>query len=37
MGKKPLALYFLFKEINALKRQLKPKKTASNKKSTKEG
>jgi hypothetical protein len=34
-GKKSLA--FLFKEINALKRQLKPEKTASSKKSTKEG
>jgi hypothetical protein len=37
MGKKPLALYFLFKESNALKRKLKTEKTASNKKSTKEG
>jgi hypothetical protein len=37
--KKPLAFLFLFKEINALKRQLllKPEKTASSKKSTKEG
>jgi hypothetical protein len=34
-GKKSLA--FLFKEINALKRQLKPEKTAGSKKSTKEG
>jgi hypothetical protein len=34
-GKKYLA--FLFEEINALKRQLKPEKTASSKKSTKEG
>jgi hypothetical protein len=29
--------YFLFEEINTLKRQLKPEKTASSKKSTKEG
>jgi hypothetical protein len=34
-GKKSFA--FLFEEINALKRQLKPEKTASSKKSTKEG
>jgi hypothetical protein len=34
-GKKPLA--FLLEEINALKRQLKPEKTTSSKKSTKEG
>jgi hypothetical protein len=31
-GKKSLALNFLFEEINALKRQLKPEKTASSKK-----
>jgi hypothetical protein len=30
--KKSLAFNFLFKEINALKRQLKPEKTASSKK-----
>jgi hypothetical protein len=36
-GKKSLALLVLFKEINALKRQLKPEKTASSKNSTKEG
>jgi hypothetical protein len=36
-GKKSLALCFPFKVINALKRQLKPEKTASSKKSTKEG
>jgi hypothetical protein len=36
--KKSLAfLFFLFEEINALKRQLKPEKTPSGKKSTKEG
>jgi hypothetical protein len=34
-GKKSLA--FLFEEINALKRQLKPEKTTSSKKSSKEG
>jgi fatty acid-binding protein DegV len=34
-GKKSFA--FLFEEINALTRQLKPEKTASSKKSTKEG
>jgi hypothetical protein len=34
-GKKSLA--FLFEEINALKRQLNPEKTASSKKKTKEG
>jgi hypothetical protein len=34
-GKKSLP--FLFEEMNALKRQLKPEKTASSKKSTKEG
>jgi hypothetical protein len=34
-GKKSLA--FLFEEINALKRQLKPEKTASSKKRSKEG
>jgi hypothetical protein len=32
-GKKSLALLFLFEEINELKRQLKPEKTASSKKS----
>jgi hypothetical protein len=31
-GKKSLAFLFLFEEINALKRQLKPEKTASSKK-----
>jgi hypothetical protein len=31
-GKKYLALYFLFEKINALKRQLKPEKTANSKK-----
>jgi hypothetical protein len=31
------SLAFLFEEINALKRQLKPEKTASSKKSIKEG
>jgi hypothetical protein len=36
-GKKSLALLVLFEEINALKRQLKPEKTASSKKSYKEG
>jgi hypothetical protein len=36
-GKKSLALLFLFKEVNALKRQLKPEKTASSKKRNKEG
>jgi hypothetical protein len=36
-GKKSLAFPFLFKEIHALKRQLKPEKTASNKKRNKEG
>jgi hypothetical protein len=34
-GKQTLA--FLFKEINAIKRQLKPEKTASSKKGTEEG
>jgi hypothetical protein len=34
-GKKSLA--FLFEEIDAPKRQLEPEKTASSKKSTKEG
>jgi hypothetical protein len=34
-GKKSLA--FLFEEINALKRQLKPEKTTSSKKRNKEG
>jgi hypothetical protein len=33
-GKKSLVFLFLFEEINALKRQLKPEKTASNKKIT---
>jgi hypothetical protein len=36
-GTKKKSLAFLFEEINALKRQLKPEKTASSKKSTKEG
>jgi hypothetical protein len=38
-GKKPSAILFLFEEINELKRQLrlKPEKTSSSKKSTKEG
>jgi hypothetical protein len=36
-GKKSLAIHFLFEEINAPKRQLKPEKTTSSKKSTKEG
>jgi hypothetical protein len=31
------SLAFLFEEMNALKRQLKPEKTASTKKSTKQG
>jgi hypothetical protein len=31
-GKKSLAISFIFEEINALKRQLKPEKTASSKK-----
>jgi hypothetical protein len=31
-GKKSLAMFLLFEEINALKRQLKPEKTASSKK-----
>jgi hypothetical protein len=35
-GKKSLAFLFLFEEINALKRQLKPEKTASIKKRNKE-
>jgi hypothetical protein len=35
--KKSLAFLFLFEEINALKRQLKPEKSASSKKSNKEG
>jgi hypothetical protein len=34
--KKSLAFVFLFEEINAIKRQLKPEKTASSKKITKE-
>jgi hypothetical protein len=33
-GKKSLAFLFLFEEINALKRQLKPEKIASSKKRT---
>jgi hypothetical protein len=33
-GKKSLAFLVLFEEINALKRQLKPEKTASSKKRT---
>jgi hypothetical protein len=36
-GKKSLAFLVLFEEINALKRQLKPEKTASSKKGIKEG
>jgi hypothetical protein len=36
-GKKSLAFLVLFEEINALKRQLKPEKTVSRKKSAKEG
>jgi hypothetical protein len=36
-GKKSLAFLFLFEEINAPKSQSKPEKTASSKKSTKEG
>jgi hypothetical protein len=36
-GKNSLAFSFLFEEINVLKRQLKPEKTASSKKSFKEG
>jgi hypothetical protein len=36
-GKNSLTFIFLFEEINSLKRQLKPEKTASSKKSTKEG
>jgi hypothetical protein len=38
-GKKSLEFLVLFEEVNALKRQLqlKPEKTASSKKSTKEG
>jgi hypothetical protein len=34
---KSLVFNFLFEEINALKRQLKPEKTASSKKSNNEG
>jgi hypothetical protein len=34
--KQSLGLLFLFEEINPLKRQLKPEKTASSKKRTKE-
>jgi hypothetical protein len=36
-GKKSLAFLVLFEEINAFKRQLKPGKTASSRKSIKEG
>jgi hypothetical protein len=36
-GKKSLAFLFLFEEIHALKRQVKPEKTASSKKKIKEG
>jgi hypothetical protein len=36
-GKKALAFLFLFEEIKALKRQLKPEKTASSKKRNKQG
>jgi hypothetical protein len=36
-GRSLLPLCFLFEEINALKRQLKPEKTVSNKKRNKEG
>jgi hypothetical protein len=36
-GKKSLTFLFVFEEINALKRQLKPEKTASSKKKNKEG
>jgi hypothetical protein len=36
-GSRKKSLAFLFEEINALKRQLKPEKTASSKKSNKEG
>jgi hypothetical protein len=35
--KKSLAFLAIFEEINALKRQLKPEKNESSKKSTKEG
>jgi hypothetical protein len=35
-GPRKKSLSFLFEEINALKRQLKPEKTANSKKSTKE-
>jgi hypothetical protein len=34
--KKSLAIYFFFKEFNALKRQMIPEKTASSKKRNKE-
>jgi hypothetical protein len=37
LGKKSLASCLLFEEINALKRQLKPEKTARSMKKTKEG
>jgi hypothetical protein len=36
-GPRKKSLVFLFEEINALKRQLKPEKTANRNKSTKEG
>jgi hypothetical protein len=36
-GKKSLAFLFVFEEVNSHKRQLKPEKTASTKKNTKEG
>jgi hypothetical protein len=36
-GKKSLPFNFIFEEINALKRHLKPEKTASTKKRNKEG
>jgi hypothetical protein len=36
-GKKPLTFLWCFEETNALKRQLKPEKTASSKKRNKKG
>jgi hypothetical protein len=36
-GPRKKSLAFLFEEINALKRQLRPEKTASSKKRNKEG
>jgi hypothetical protein len=36
-GPRKNSLIFLFEEINALRRQLKPEKTASSKKSTNKG